>query len=65
MCRLPVKCLSKIQKFLWGYNTATSAIFGDKQMLGAWCCKTPALVYFVCDARIFRSFMVYQGEFPF
>ena len=35
MCRLPVKRLSKVQKFLWNYVAANLAIFGDKQVLGA------------------------------
>ena len=34
MCRLSVKRLSKVQNVLWNYDTANSAIFGDKQMLG-------------------------------
>ena len=37
MSRLPVKHLSKVQKFLWNYDTTNLAIFGDKQMLGAYC----------------------------
>ena len=44
MCRLPVKRLSKVQKFLWNYDTANSAIFGNKQMLGYGVLQTPALV---------------------
>ena len=32
MCRLPVKHLSKVQNVLWNYNTANSAIFGDRQL---------------------------------
>ena len=35
MCRLPVKCLYKVQNVLWNYDTANSDIFGDKYMLGA------------------------------
>ena len=37
MSRLPVKHLSKVQNFLWNYDTAKLAIFRDKQMLGALC----------------------------
>ena len=31
---LPFKCVNKVQNVLWNYDTANSAIFGDKQMLG-------------------------------
>ena len=53
MYRLPVKRFSKVQIFLWTYDTANSALFGDKQMLGAYSVlQTPALVLllfcFVC-----------------
>ena len=44
MSRLPIKCLSKVQNFLWSYDTANSAIFEDKQMLGHSVLQTPALV---------------------
>ena len=37
MCRIPVKRLSKDKNFLWNYDTADLAVFGDKQMLGAKC----------------------------
>ena len=45
MYRLTVKHLSKVQIFLWNYDTANSAIFGDKQMLGHSVLQTPALVF--------------------
>ena len=57
MCRLPVKRLSKVQILLWNYDSANSAIFGHKQMLGHSVLQTPALVLFI----FLPTFQLHQG----
>ena len=34
MCRISVKCLSKVQRSLWKYDTANSAMFEAKANVG-------------------------------
>ena len=57
MYRLPVKRLSKVQILLWNYDTANSAIFGHKQILGHCVLQTPAPVLFI----FLPVFQLHQG----
>ena len=66
MCRLPVKCLSKVQNFLWNYALQIRPYLGTSKCWGHGVLQTPALVVMpigISTGNSLRNYHTFTSEF--